>query len=57
MIKHRIGLTVLLAIIMLSGGWSRIETPTRFMLIEQSKLWIEGTSSIHEWTCEIEQVE
>ncbi len=57
MIKHRIGFTVLLAIIMLSGGWSRMETPTRFMLIEESKLWIEGTSTIHDWTCEIEQVE
>ena len=57
MIKHRMGFAVLLAIIMLSGGWSRIETPTRFMLIAQSKLWIEGTSTIHDWTCEIEQVE
>ncbi len=42
----------LLSLALLLVAWIN---PTRFTLQPESRLWIEGTSSLHDWTCAVGQ--
>lgn len=45
-----------LAGLVLTAGWTWINDPDMFTLHSESKVWVEGTSSIHDWTCNVDQV-
>ena len=46
LVKTGLVLTGLLAIAAFTSA------PVRFTMTPQSKLWVEGTSTVHDWTCE-----
>lgn len=47
--------TGLLSVLLLGTGWHQMQRPTEFVLTEESRVWVEGTSTIHDWSCEAEQ--
>ncbi len=49
-------LSLFVASLALAAGWTPMN-PTRFTLQPESRFWIEGTSSLHAWTCEVRQVD
>lgn len=49
-------LAFLLTSLFLTMGLSQVEPPSRLVLEQESTLWIEGTSSIHDWTCTVQHV-
>lgn len=45
-----------LVAVLLIGGWM-LRPPQRYQLVaDESKLWIEGTSTIHDWSCTAQQL-
>lgn len=42
--------------VLMIAGW-HANSPTRFTIDETSKLWVTGTSSLHDWQCDARQVE
>ncbi|RMH68117.1 MAG: YceI family protein [Bacteroidetes bacterium] len=51
-VMNRIRLSLPLVLIgLLAVGW--ISAPVRFTFQPGSRIWIEGTSSLHDWTCEV----
>lgn len=48
--------SLLLAGLFLLAGWTLTTTLVRYSLQPESTLWIEGTSSIHDWTCTVDRV-
>lgn len=54
---HSLTLGSLLIVGAFLSGWMPIGEPVQLTLQAESKLWVEGTSSIHDWTCDAEQVE
>lgn len=47
--------SLLLAAFLLLAGWT-LTTPMRYTLAPESTMHIEGTSSIHDWTCTVGKV-
>jgi len=45
----------LLNVLLLGAGWNQLQPPTDLVLTEESRVWVEGTSTIHDWRCEAEQ--
>lgn len=48
--------SLLLAGLFLLAGWTLTMTLDRYTFQPESALWIEGTSSVHDWTCTVERV-
>ncbi|MFQ5572565.1 MAG: YceI family protein [Rhodothermales bacterium] len=48
--------TFLLVSVVFFSGWMQKEEPTWYVLQPESRIWIEGTSTIHDWTCEVNEV-
>lgn len=49
-------LALLLTGLLITAGWTRIGEPNTLTLRSESKVWVEGTSTIHEWTCDVQKV-
>ena len=45
-------LLLLLAALLLAGTFEGPAPPARLGLVAESRLWIEGTSSLHDWRCD-----
>ncbi len=55
--KHRFIIVAWALFISLSAGaWSQRNTVTTYHVSENSRLWVEGTSTIHAWKCEVRTV-
>lgn len=48
-------LALLFAGLLVLAGWTQMKT-ARYTLESESKLWVEGTSTIHDWKCEAEAI-
>lgn len=46
-------LALVTAVLFLTTGWVATSDLLRLSLEPESKLWVEGTSTIHDWTCEV----
>lgn len=46
-----------LTLVLLFGLLIAAVAPVRFTMTPQSRLWIEGTSTVHDWTCEVSTFE
>ncbi len=54
---HRFSILSLLAVLVLaSAGWAGYRAKVRSNFTNESKLWFEGTSTLHDWKCEAKQV-
>lgn len=50
--KHALALPIVLAVLALGvAGWSL----QSFTFDSSSKIWVEGTSSVHDWDCQVSQ--
>jgi len=54
MMKHQIAAIALLAVI---GTTLQAQETARVPVAPESKLWIDGTSNLHGWTCKAEKLE
>lgn len=45
--------TSLVLTMLLIAGW--VATPARFTFQPESQVWVEGTSSLHDWTCQVNE--
>jgi polyisoprenoid-binding protein YceI len=53
MTRHRTAILSLLAAgLLLTAGWVQSRDTVRYTFQEGSRLWFEGTSTIHDYTCE-----
>lgn len=49
-------LTGLISILLIGAGWQQLDKPMELTLTSDSRLWVEGTSTIHDWSCEAEDL-
>ena len=57
MYTHRAMSMLLLTALLLAVAWRQAEAQTQFVLQPESRLWIDGTSNLHDWTCNVEALE
>lgn len=51
-----VALSVIVAGLMLIAGWVQLREPVRTTFQPESKLQLDGTSSVHDWTCNATQL-
>jgi polyisoprenoid-binding protein YceI len=51
--SHKPLLSIVFGTLLVMAGW--MAAPVRLSLAPESKLWIEGTSTMHDWTCRVGQ--
>ncbi len=49
--------TLFVAAPFLVAGWASLLTPSPHLIAPESRMWIDGTSNVHDWTCEVGTVE
>ncbi len=48
---------ILLTTLLLQTGWVQNSEPSRYVVSQESRIWIDGTSNVHDWTCETAALE
>src|SRR5690606_18266914 len=51
-----VALSVIAAVMLLVAGWVQLREPVRTTFQPESKLQLDGTSSVHDWTCNATQL-
>ncbi|MFV1980957.1 MAG: YceI family protein [Rhodothermia bacterium] len=49
--------TLLIPALFLLTGWAAVSAQTQFPIASESRMWIDGTSNVHDWTCDVGVVE
>lgn len=52
--KMLLGMALIGALVM--SGWTYLKNENRYTFNAQSKMRIEGTSTVHDWTCEVKTI-
>ena len=52
---NRFSIAVAALLLLIVAGWQA--SKTHYVLIDESKIWVTGTSTIHDWTCNVGEVD